>query len=30
MLAIALRYVPTLMDEAQKIMNAQRRVEFDQ
>ena len=32
MLAIALRYVPTLMDEAQKIMNAQRSrgVEFDQ
>ncbi|WP_124058132.1 energy-coupling factor transporter transmembrane component T family protein [Vaginisenegalia massiliensis] len=32
MLAIALRYVPTLMDEAGKIMNAQRSrgVEFDQ
>lgn len=32
MLSIALRYVPTLMDEAQKIMNAQRArgVEFDQ
>ena len=32
MLAIALRYVPTLMDEAQKIMNAQRSrgVEFDE
>lgn len=31
MLSIALRYVPTLMDEAQKIMNAQkaRGVEFD-
>lgn len=32
MLSIALRYVPTLMDEAEKIMNAQRArgVEFDQ
>lgn len=32
MLSIALRYVPTLMDEAQKIMNAQRArgVEFDE
>ncbi|EHR37120.1 energy-coupling factor transporter transmembrane component T family protein [Facklamia languida] len=32
MLSIALRYVPTLMDEAQTIMNAQRArgVEFDQ
>ncbi|MDT2768322.1 energy-coupling factor transporter transmembrane protein EcfT [Globicatella sulfidifaciens] len=32
MLSIALRYVPTLIDEAQKIMNAQRSrgVEFDQ
>lgn len=32
MLSIALRYVPTLMDEAQKIMNAQRArgVEFNQ
>lgn len=32
MLSIALRYVPTLMDEATKIMNAQRSrgVEFDQ
>lgn len=32
MLSIALRYVPTLMDEAMKIMNAQRArgVEFDE
>lgn len=32
MMSIALRYVPTLMDETQKIMNAQksRGVEFDQ
>lgn len=32
MLSIALRYVPTLMDETQKIMNAQRArgVEFDE
>lgn len=32
MLAIALRYVPTLLDEAQTIMNAQRSrgVEFDE
>ncbi|TLQ41575.1 energy-coupling factor transporter transmembrane protein EcfT [Ruoffia tabacinasalis] len=32
LLSIALRYVPTLMDEAQKIMNAQRArgVEFDE
>ncbi len=32
MLSIALRYVPTLMDEAEKIMNAQRArgVEFNQ
>lgn len=32
MLSIALRYVPTLMDEAQRIMNAQRArgVEFNQ
>ncbi|HFI0683120.1 TPA: energy-coupling factor transporter transmembrane protein EcfT [Streptococcus suis] len=32
MLSIALRYVPTLIDEAQKIMNAQRSrgVEFDE
>lgn len=32
MLSIALRYVPTLMDEAQKIMNAQRArgVDFDE
>lgn len=32
MLSIALRYVPTLMDEASKIMNAQRArgVEFDE
>lgn len=32
MLSIALRYVPTLMDEAEKIMNAQRArgVEFDE
>ncbi|WP_028125019.1 energy-coupling factor transporter transmembrane component T family protein [Eremococcus coleocola] len=32
MLSIALRYVPTLMDEAQKIMNAQRSrgVEFNE
>lgn len=32
MLSIALRYVPTLMDEGQKIMNAQRArgVEFNQ
>lgn len=32
MLSIALRFVPTLMDEAQKIMNAQRSrgVEFDE
>lgn len=32
MMSIALRYVPTLVDEAQKIMNAQRSrgVEFDE